>query len=353
MPERVRIKDIAQLANVSVGTVDRVIHGRNGVSESSKKKVEEILEKLNYQPNMYASALATNKKYHFACIVPKHSLGEYWESVEEGMKKAVSDFSDFHITLTIVYYDQYNFNSFLDVANQVIDIKPDGIILSPTTASITMRYIEEVKKLNIPYIFIDSNIDGLQPLAFFGQNSEKSGYFAARIAMLIAENPKKIVIFRQITDGRLGSNQQEKRENGFRRFMKMNYPCCKIMELNLSANDLEEYKALMDEFFILNPDVECGITFNSKVYLVGEYLMSNKIKNFKLIGYDLLDRNVICLKEGYVDFLIAQQPITQGYKSIESLCNHLILKKDVKRDNYMPITLLNNDNLEFYLDSDK
>ncbi len=171
--------------------------------------------------------------------------------------------------------------------------------------------------------------------------------------MLIAENPKKIVIFRQITDGRLGSNQQEKRENGFRRFMKMNYPCCKIMELNLSANDLEEYKALMDEFFILNPDVECGITFNSKVYLVGEYLMSNKIKNFKLIGYDLLDRNVICLKEGYVDFLIAQQPITQGYKSIESLCNHLILKKDVKRDNYMPITLLNNDNLEFYLDSDK
>lgn len=38
MPERVRIKDIAQLANVSVGTVDRVIHGRNGVSESSKKK---------------------------------------------------------------------------------------------------------------------------------------------------------------------------------------------------------------------------------------------------------------------------------------------------------------------------
>lgn len=77
MPERVRIKDIAQLANVSVGTVDRVIHGRNGVSESSKKKVEEILEKLNYQPNMYASALATIIKYNFDCIVPKHSVGDY------------------------------------------------------------------------------------------------------------------------------------------------------------------------------------------------------------------------------------------------------------------------------------
>ena len=33
LPERIRIKDIARLADVSVGTVDRVIHGRSGVSE--------------------------------------------------------------------------------------------------------------------------------------------------------------------------------------------------------------------------------------------------------------------------------------------------------------------------------
>ena len=60
LPERIRIKDIARLADVSVGTVDRVIHGRSGVSEASKKRVEEILKQLDYQPNMYASALASN-----------------------------------------------------------------------------------------------------------------------------------------------------------------------------------------------------------------------------------------------------------------------------------------------------
>ena len=61
LPERIRIKDIARLADVSVGTVDRVIHSRSGVSEASKKRVEEILKQLDYQPNMYASALASNK----------------------------------------------------------------------------------------------------------------------------------------------------------------------------------------------------------------------------------------------------------------------------------------------------
>ena len=60
--ERVRIKDIAIMAGVSVGTVDRVIHGRSGVSKESRIRVEKILKQLNYQPNMYASALASNKR---------------------------------------------------------------------------------------------------------------------------------------------------------------------------------------------------------------------------------------------------------------------------------------------------
>ena len=82
LPERIRIKDIARLADVSVGTVDRVLHGRTGVSEASRKRVEEILKQLDYQPNMYASALASNKKYLFVCLLPQHKEGDYWTDVE-------------------------------------------------------------------------------------------------------------------------------------------------------------------------------------------------------------------------------------------------------------------------------
>ena len=85
LPERIRIKDIARLADVSVGTVDRVLHGRTGVSEASRKRVEEILKQLDYQPNMYASALASNKKYTFICLLPEHLEGDYWTAVELGI----------------------------------------------------------------------------------------------------------------------------------------------------------------------------------------------------------------------------------------------------------------------------
>ena len=46
MTEKIRIKDIAMRAGVSVGTVDRVLHERPNVSESARKKVEEALRDL-------------------------------------------------------------------------------------------------------------------------------------------------------------------------------------------------------------------------------------------------------------------------------------------------------------------
>ena len=61
----IRIVDIAKMAGVSVGTVDRVIHNRGRVSEENRKKVQTILEMVHYQPNLMARSLASKKQYHF------------------------------------------------------------------------------------------------------------------------------------------------------------------------------------------------------------------------------------------------------------------------------------------------
>ena len=347
-PERIRIKDIAKMADVSVGTVDRVIHGRSGVSEASRKRVEEILEKLNYQPNMYASALASNKKYAFACLLPQHEAGEYWTEVESGIHEALTTYSDFNITVKLRYYDPYDYRSFAREARSIVEMTPDGVLFAPTAPQYTTPFTDELEKLDIPYIYIDSNIKEVPPLAFFGQNSRQSGYFAARMMMLLAREEKEIVIFRKIHEGIVGSNQQENREIGFRQYMKEHHPSCTILELDLHAERNDEDNEMLDEFFRTYPMVKNGITFNSKAYIVGEYLQSRGKKDFNLIGYDLLERNVTCLKEGSISFLIAQQPELQGANGIKALCDHLIFKKEVTRINYMPIDLLTVETIDYY-----
>ncbi|KAA6328709.1 HTH-type transcriptional regulator DegA [termite gut metagenome] len=349
-PERIRIKDIARLANVSVGTVDRVIHSRSGVSEVSRKHVEEILEQLDYHPNMYASALASNKKYTFACLLPTHLKGEYWTAIENGINEALINYSDFNISVDITYYDPYDYHAFVAKGEDILEKEPDGVLFTPIVLQYTKRFTDTLNKQGIPYIYIDSNITEVPPLAFFGQSPYQSGYFAARMLMQFAGNEKKeVTVFRKINDGIVGSNQQENREKGFREYMRKFYPLCQLSELNFHAKAPGEDNRMLDHFFSEHSRVNVGITFNSKVYIIGEYLQSRKMEYFSLIGYDLLERNVSCLKQGSVSFLIAQQPEFQGYNGIKTLCDYLIFKKKVVQFNYMPIDLLTAENIDYYL----
>ena len=57
---QVRIKDIAAMAGVSIGTVDRVIHHREGVSEATRKRIQKLLDEQNYSPHMAGRSLATS-----------------------------------------------------------------------------------------------------------------------------------------------------------------------------------------------------------------------------------------------------------------------------------------------------
>ena len=346
---RIRIKDIAQMADVSVGTVDRVLHGRSGVSEASRKRVEEILKQLDYQPNMYASALATNKKYTYACLLPQHEAGEYWTAVEAGIQEATATYSDFNIQVHLSYYDPYDYLSFEQASCQIVDMQPDGVLFAPTAPQYTQPFTEALNRLNIPYIYIDSNIKEQPALSFFGQNSHQSGHFAARMLTLLAgKNAQEIAIFRKINEGVVGSNQQERREIGFREYMKLHHPDCRIWALDLHAKRDGEDTPMLDDFFAAHPTLKNGITFNSKAYIIGEYLQTKQMTDFNLVGYDLLQRNVECLRQGSISFLIAQQPTLQGFDGIKTLCDHLILKKEVTHINFMPIDLLTKENIDFY-----
>lgn len=56
-PKNIRVKDIARLAGVSKGTVDRVLHKRGRASQESYQKVMKVLQEIDYKPNLIARTL--------------------------------------------------------------------------------------------------------------------------------------------------------------------------------------------------------------------------------------------------------------------------------------------------------
>lgn len=63
-------KELAKFAGVSSGTVSNVINGVAGVSEQSRKKVLAAIKALNYQPNLIARSLRTNRTQTLGMVVP-------------------------------------------------------------------------------------------------------------------------------------------------------------------------------------------------------------------------------------------------------------------------------------------
>ena len=56
------LKEIADLAGVSRGTVDRVLNHRGSVNPQTEKKILEIVQALDYKPNKAGIVLAAQKK---------------------------------------------------------------------------------------------------------------------------------------------------------------------------------------------------------------------------------------------------------------------------------------------------
>ena len=64
------IQEVAKKAGVGVGTVSRVINDSGYVSEKTRRKVEEVIEELNYKPNELARNLFRNRTNIVAVITP-------------------------------------------------------------------------------------------------------------------------------------------------------------------------------------------------------------------------------------------------------------------------------------------
>ncbi|HYC83712.1 MAG TPA: LacI family DNA-binding transcriptional regulator, partial [Chryseosolibacter sp.] len=131
MNKIIKLKDIAKLANVSLGTVDRVIHKRSGVSEESYKKIMAIIEKTGYTPNLLARTLGSNKSFRIAAVIPDPAQDEYWKFANDGVARAASDWSQYNVMVKTFKFDLYDKDSFIKSVKACIRTKPDGLLVAP------------------------------------------------------------------------------------------------------------------------------------------------------------------------------------------------------------------------------
>ncbi len=345
------IKDIARMAGVSAGTVDRVLHNRGDVSAKSKAKVDKVLNEINYQPNVFAIGLAAKKKYTFLCIIPYYTEDSYWHSIALGAERAERELAPFNVNVKYLYYTHGDRNSYLETCSKAgMEEGIDAVLMGPNFREETMELLRKLAEKQIPYAFIDFNIENSHALMYIGQNSFQSGYIAAKLLMQNYVEGQELALFLNDLKDSPSQIQMQRRLEGFMQYLIEQHDHLVIHDVILNKTNPEENKVVMDTFFHEKPNAVLGAAFNSRVYQVAGYLKESGREMAGLVGYDLLKENVKYLKSGQVTYLIGQRPVLQSYYAIRKLCDQVVFKRTVEPIKYMPIDILTKENIDFYFE---
>jgi LacI family transcriptional regulator len=351
---RVKISDIAEQAGVSAGTVDRVIHNRGEVAPKTREKIMKIIGEMNYEPDILASTLASKKNYRFAALIPEADTNNpFWHTPAEGLQDAWEEIRHFGITLEKHFFTYHHRDAYSRKLKAIIKDHPSGVILAPVFTEQTIKHLRELRKLGIPVVFLNTRIDNQDNMAFVGQDPIHSGKVAARLMDFGLDVEAEIFIINIISE-KGGNNHILNREKGFRQFFKNVKGNKKriLNTLNINSQAPDELDLILQrQIGKKNPGLcKKGIfVTNSKVFQVASYLEKNDLTNYTLIGYDLLEQTQQFLKKGVIDFLISQKPREQGYKSVMALFNYLVMKKQVIKDQFLPIDIITKENIDFYI----
>jgi len=343
-----RLVDVARLANVSLGTVDRVIHNRGRVSEETKKKVNAALKQINYKPNVAAQILSIRKKRRIGILVPEFKKNDYWEQVERGIAMAETEMGDYGFII-----ERFHFSRFIESSfhNQIQKIKQrtdvDGFVISPHYREDCIDLTSYLSENDLPFIYIDSMIDETNSLSYFGIDSYRAGYALAKLLSDVLRDDDEVSIVNFLRENQKRATQVNIIDDGFCEYLNKSKKNILRDRLNIVLEN-ENWEVELLDYLKDHPHVKGFAVFNSLAHKLADFFEKHHIKDMTLVGFDAIKDNVRFLKKGYIKYLISQRPEYFTYSAIKSLCQNIAFHTEVAPINFMPIDILIAENIDFY-----
>ncbi len=341
------VKEIARRANVSIATVDRVMHNRGGVSQKTKAKILEIIKEINYQPNILASRLASRKVINLAVLIPSVSVETpFWEAPLIGIQRAEEELKGYGIGIHYFFFELNDKKSFSKLANDILLKNWEGVLLSAAFLSESQVFTLECHRKKIPFVLIDTDIPEVKSLSYIGPPLFQSGYVAAKLLTYRAVANNTILVVNISKE--IENNNHLIIEDGLRKYLSDHFLPNTIVRVDIQDTDAHSISLKLSIALNEHPDTDAILVTNSRVFSVAVFLEKLGKQNLRLVGYDFLKANTAFLANGTIDFLICHKPEEQGYRGIRTLFQKLVLDTPVEKQQFMPIDIISKENMAFY-----
>ena len=330
------IRDIAEALGTSIGTVDRALHGRSGVSARTKAKVLRMAEELGYKPNIAARSLKLNRNVRIAAVFPRE-IAAFFDPLRGGIQAAAEEAVGMQLTLDFIDYPRLGSG---DVAalESAASKKYDGILFTPGRPRELASVIRRIVGQGTPMLCVASDAPDSGRISSVTVDAYISGALAAELMSHKLQAPSRVATI----TGDLATFDHAEKLRGFAATLAMLAPhltLLPVVESHESAEDayrqtiaLLKTKARPDAIYISTANSLPVLRALEELKLLGRV---------QVIATDLFPELVPLIESGKVLATLYQRPEAQGKTAFETLIAHLTDKdKPIKVHRFAPHIIL-------------
>lgn len=215
----VTAQQIADLAGVSRGTVDRALHNRGRVSPEVKEKIQKIAAELGYKPNLIGQALVRTRQNFKLGVIIQSNETPTMQIVRAGVLQATEELAGSGVEVVLRDFQGLDTELMLEYIEELVSMGVQGIALTPDTAPEVRQCIDELHARGIPVITLNADAPGSKRLCFIGMDNYRAGQTAACLLRLMMPEGGTVLPLA----GHLNNTAHNNRLNGFLDTVNANY----------------------------------------------------------------------------------------------------------------------------------
>lgn len=152
--KNVNLKLLAKELGLAISTVSRALRDSHEISPETKKRVQELADKLGFHPNPHASSLRKNKSKTIAVIVPEIENNFFSQAIN-GVELIAQE-KGYHV---LIYLTHENDKLEKDFIQLLRNGRVDGLMISLSNTTSSFEHLEACKESELPFVFFDRVID--------------------------------------------------------------------------------------------------------------------------------------------------------------------------------------------------
>ena len=340
------IKEIADALGISIGTVDRALHARKGVSPKTRDQVLKMAQRLSYSPNVAARSLKLNRRLKIGVFLPRE-IRFFFDTLRDGIRAAARS----QIGATV----DLSFHSYPRLGEGEIEALEsggwqscDGIILAPGDAGRLAPIARAAAEANKPFVFVATDAARLPSLASVTADATVSGGIAADLLGRLIPSQGSVAVF----TGDLKFQDHSEKLRGFAASLATLSPHLRLLP---AIESHESPESAYDSAVALLRSQEdlSGVyinTANSNPVLraIEDVGRPGRIQ---VVATDLFPELIDSIEKGHVAASLYQRPFTQGRLAFETVCGFLASGSVPKRTTRLAPHIVLRSNLSLFVDA--